>query len=105
MSSSEQDKTNSNSKIFSSIISGILLVVGAWYFFGGGVEAEVANDEIEQYEMCMRNNDYIGASVHAGVASAAYLEAGDEENYKKWNDLSEAAMAKATSEDMEDYSY
>ena len=74
-----------------------------WYFYGGGVERDVANDEIKQYEMCIRNNDFIGASAHAGIVSAAYQQAGDEGNYRKWNTLSDEAMEKATNIEMEKY--
>ena len=33
--------------------------------------------------MCVRNNDFIGASAHAGIVSAAFQQAGDEGGYSK----------------------
>jgi|GEM_PF-1412803 len=103
MENNNQSQNPENTKTISTIISIILIVIGIWYFYGGGVERSVASDEIKQYEMCIRNNDYIGASVHAGVVSAAFQQAGDEENYRKWNTLHDEAMQKATNIEMEKY--
>ena len=103
MENNNQSKESTNTKTLSTIKSIVLFAVGIWYFYGGGVEREVASDEIEQYEMCLRNNDLIGASAHAGVVSAAYLQAGDEENYRKWKNLEDDAMKKATNMEMEKY--
>jgi len=103
MENSNQSQNPVNTKTISMIISIIVIVISIWYFYGGGVEREVASDEIKQYEMCMRNNDYINASVHAGIVSAAYQQAGDEGNYRKWNTLSDEAMEKVTNIEMEKY--
>ena len=103
MENNNQSQNSTNTKIISTIISIIVLIVGIWYFYGGGVERGVASDEIKQYEMCMRNNDYIGASAHAGIVSAAYQQAGDEGNYRKWKTLSDEAMEKATNIEMKKY--
>lgn len=97
------NQNSNNTKIISAIITILILVVGIWYFFGGGVERGVASDEIKQYDMCIRNNDYIGASAHAGIVSAAYQQAGDEGNYRKWKILADEAMEKATNIEMEKY--
>lgn len=69
--------------IITTIISIVVVIIKVWYFYGGGVERGVANDEIKQYEMCVRNNDFIGASAHAGIVSAAFQQAGDEGGYSK----------------------
>ncbi len=77
-------------------IIGLVVFVGLiWYFFGGGldnqvknemqkVENQVATDAVEQYEIAKKNGTAMDAYVAAGMVTAAYLQAKDEENYKKW---------------------
>jgi hypothetical protein len=48
------------------------------------IENQVAEDAVRQYEIAKRSGTAIDAYVHAGIVSAAYLQAEDEENYKKW---------------------
>ena len=86
----------------------ICLVIGggAWYLFGGGFEKhqdaqrqatydeaakdmraiydQVSKDSVEQYAITVRQGTPIDICVHAGMVSAAYLQAKDESNYRKW---------------------
>ena len=86
------------------LIGGIISILVALVLVSCGLfENSVAQDEIEQYEICVRNNDHIGASVHAGIAAAAFLQAGDEAGYQKWHAIEQAEMDKATEETMMEY--
>lgn len=73
----------------------ITIVFLLGYFFGGGLEKQAQNemDKIEnqvaldaekQYEIAKRNGSDLDAYVQAGLVCAAYLQANDEVNYKKW---------------------
>lgn len=74
-----------------------LLLSGAalWFCFGGGlerqaakdkqrIENQVAADAVKQYEIAARNDSAVDRCVQAGIVSAAYLQAKDEENYRIW---------------------
>jgi len=74
-------------KALSGLISLIVLGIAAWYFFGGGLESNVADDAIEQYEIAKRSGTPMDACVHAGIVRAAYLQAKDEDNYQKWQSV------------------
>lgn len=58
------------------------------------IENKVAEDAVKQYEIAKRNGSPMDAYVQAGLVSAAYLQANDEENYKKWKQI-ESQEAKA----------
>jgi hypothetical protein len=103
MEKTNNEQKPSNQKLITTIISIVVVIIMVWYFYGGGVERGVANDEIKQYEMCIRNNDFIGASAHAGIVSAAFQQAGDEGGYRKWKSLADDAMEKATNIEMDKY--
>ena len=79
-------------------IVGIGIIV---YFFGGGlekqaakemekIEDQVATDSVKQYEIVKRNGTPIDACVHAGMVSAAYVQAKDEPNYQRWKAVEKA---------------
>jgi hypothetical protein len=68
-----------------------------WFFFGGGIEQQtdkemqrigdqVANDAVDQYNIAKRSGDLMQICVHAGIVSAAYLQAKDEANYQLWKE-------------------
>ena len=88
-------------------IIGLLVVVGAaWYLFGGGLEKQaakdldniqqqVAADFVNQYEIAKRSGTAIDAHLHAGLAAAAYLQAGDESNYRKWKEIEKREARRA----------
>lgn len=75
-----------------SVIFGVLVI---WFFFGGGVEkqaakemgnieAQVANDSVAQYNIAKKNGDITDICVHAGLVTAAYLQAKNEAAYQQW---------------------
>jgi hypothetical protein len=70
----------------SRAIQGIvfLIVLGglAWYFFGGGIEDQVVKDAVKQYEIAKKNGTPADICEHAGLVSAAYLQAKNEEKYR-----------------------
>jgi hypothetical protein len=45
---------------------------------------KVTEDVIAQYEIVKKQGDPINTCVHAGVVSAAYLQAKDEAKYAEW---------------------
>jgi hypothetical protein len=50
-----------------------------------GIYAKVATDAVEQYEMVQRNKgSAMDLCAQAGLVSAAYLQAKDEEHYRTW---------------------
>jgi len=57
-----------------------------WYFFLGGIQGSVASDFEEQYEVAKRGGDSIQMCVHAGIVAAAYLQAKDEQSYRRWQE-------------------
>ena len=84
-----------------TIVGVIAAVAMLWYFFGGGLQKQAANDlqgihnqvasdAVKQYEMTLRSGTPIDICVHAGLVSASYLQAKDESNYQRWK-LTEAA--------------
>jgi len=63
-----------------------LLMFGAiiWYFVVGGVEKSVASDAVDQYDIAKRHGSPMDICVQAGLVSAAFLQAKDEDKYKVW---------------------
>ncbi|MEI6707626.1 MAG: hypothetical protein WCK96_10885 [Methylococcales bacterium] len=62
-----------------------------------GAYTKVINDSIDQYNITKRGDNKIEVCVHAGMVSAAFLQAKDEAGYKKWkaiekNDCKKAGM-------------
>jgi len=80
-------------------IIGVLAFIGlAWYFFGGGLDQQVANDmqqihdqvavdSVEQYGIARRSGTAMDRCVQAGLVTASYLQAKDEANYAKWKSI------------------
>jgi hypothetical protein len=73
-----------------AILGGLL-----WYFYGGGLENKVADDAVKEYEIAKRNGTRMDVCVHAGLVSAAYLQAKDEEKYREWKTTEKADCAAA----------
>ncbi len=48
---------------------------------------DVAASAIRQYEIAKRGGNAMDAYFQAGLVAAAFLQAGDEENYRKWKDI------------------
>ncbi|OWP85282.1 hypothetical protein BWK59_00655 [Flavobacterium davisii] len=79
-------------KIFVGVVAFFVMLS---FFFGGGIEKEaerqmneientVALDAEKQYEIAKKSGTSMDAYVQAGMVCAAYLQANDEVNYKKW---------------------
>jgi DNA-directed RNA polymerase subunit M/transcription elongation factor TFIIS len=51
------------------------------------VYSQVSSDAEQQYYIAKRNGSKMDAYVHAGFVAAAYLQANDEANYKKWKEI------------------
>jgi hypothetical protein len=80
------------------IIGAVIFIIMIWFYFGGGleqqaakqmekIEDQVALDAVKQYEIAKRSGSAMDAYLHSGLAAAAYLQAQDEVNYKKWKDI------------------
>lgn len=55
------------------------------------ISQQVAADQIQQYEMVKRNSGTkIEICGQASIIAAAYLNAKDEPNYRKWKDIERA---------------
>ena len=76
----------------------IIIVVAISFIFDGvseesikkdidRIENQVAMEAVEKYEIAKRNGNDMDAYVQASMAAAAFLEANDEENYKKWKEI------------------
>lgn len=85
-------------KLVKYILGLFFLLVFASFFFGNGIdeavniemkkiEKSIAIDAIKQYEIAKKNGSAMDAYVQAGVVAAAFLQANDEENYKKWKSI------------------
>ena len=63
-----------------------LVLFGAiiWFFYGGGLQSKVASDFTDQYNIAKASGTAMDQCVHAGLVSAAYLQAEDHANYDKW---------------------
>jgi len=58
------------------------------------IENQVTEDAIKQYEIAYRQGDKMQIYVQAGMVAAAYLQAQDEENYRKWKAIEKEAGKK-----------
>jgi hypothetical protein len=88
--------TPRNKRMMLNLVGGLVLAgMFGWFLFGGGldqqaakemakVEQQVAADSVAQYEISKRNGNLIETCVHAGMVAAAYLQAKDEANHKRW---------------------
>jgi len=68
-----------------AVCAGIL-----WYFWGGGVENKVADDAVKKYDIAKRSGTKMDICVQAGLVSAAYLEAKNEDKYREWKAIERA---------------
>jgi hypothetical protein len=48
---------------------------------------QVVNDSVAQYQIVKRNGTAIDLCVHAGLVSAAYLQAKNEAAYQQWKSI------------------
>lgn len=59
------------------------------------IENQVAEDAVAQYEMVDRHGSAIDRCVQAGLVSAAYLQAKNEEQYQFWKTIENLNCANA----------
>ena len=59
------------------------------------IESQVAADAVKQYEIARRSGTKIDRCVHAQMVAAAFIQAKDEANYKKWKAVEAADCAAA----------
>ena len=52
-----------------------------------GIQDKVAADAVEQYRMVEKSGSAIDKCVQAGMVSAAYLQAKNEEEYSSWKSI------------------
>jgi hypothetical protein len=100
---------NTSSNQFKGIVSILVLVGLAWFFFGGGkermvqsemekiqeqvpaqmqqIENQVADDAVKQYGIAERAGDKMQMYTQASLCAASFLQAKDEANYRKWLDI------------------
>lgn len=58
------------------------------------ISSQVARDAEKQYEIARKNGEDMDAYLQAGIVAAAYLQANDEANYKKWKKIEKEAGKK-----------
>lgn len=63
--------------------------------FEKDVNEKVTSDVLEQYEIVKRNGNKMEVCVHAGFVAAAYLQAKNEPEYKKWKAIEKTDCKKA----------
>jgi len=51
------------------------------------IEHDVAADVVKQYEIAKRSGSAMDAYIQAGLVAALYLQAKDERNYQKWEEI------------------
>lgn len=83
-----------------------LLGLAAWFFFGGGLDqqvardmdainSQVANDAVAQYQIAERNGGPMDKCLAAQMVMAAFLQAKDEPNYIKWKGVQQTQCTAA----------
>ena len=81
---SAKEKKQSAEKTAGGVIGIIIFFLACWFLFGGGIEQHVADKQVKQYNIAKKSGNRIDTYVQAGIVAACYLQAEDEDNYKKW---------------------
>jgi hypothetical protein len=68
---------------------------GAAADFERDVYSKVSADAVEQYGIAKRQGDKVQICVQAGFVAAAFLQAKDEAQYRRWKDTEAADCAAA----------
>lgn len=91
-------QTNANPKNLTQstkiILGSILAILIIWIMIAA-INSKVANDFEKQYNVAVRQGNSISICVQAGLVSAAYLQANDEMNYRKWKSIEKNDCARA----------
>jgi hypothetical protein len=80
------------------VVGAVLAVVLFFVIYSvltSGVEKSVATDFVKQYEIAKKRGGAMDACVQAGVVAAAYLQAKDENEFKKWKAIERTDCARA----------
>lgn len=77
-----------------------LILIGLLAIAGCGptiedINRQVAEDAVKQYEMVERHGSAIDLCVQAGLVSAAYLQAKNDEQYRHWKVIEDVRCANA----------
>lgn len=59
------------------------------------IHKQVSDDAVKQYEIAKRGTDKMQTCVQAGFVVAAYLQAKDESNFTKWQEIERKDCAAA----------
>jgi hypothetical protein len=97
---------NADEQTVRPIFVAVCALVVAWYFFDGAVEKHTAedmpriesqavNDMVRQYGIANRTGNAADVCVHAGLVSAAALQAKDSEVYEHWKRIESDDCARA----------
>jgi hypothetical protein len=88
-------------------IIGLVVIIGfLWFYFGGGdtkmaqnkmdeISNQVAQDQIKQYNIAVSGGDKMQIYTQASLVAQSFLQAKDEENYKKWKAIEKKAAEEA----------
>lgn len=83
------------SKIFGGLEDAAANVAPLTGGFERSINRKVADDAIEQYEIAKRSGSKMDACVHAGLVSAAMIQAKDEPGFQKWKAVEKADCRRA----------
>jgi hypothetical protein len=97
---------NAGEQAVRPIFVAVCALVVAWYFFDAGVEKQAANDMpriesqavkdmVREYGIANRTGNPVDVCVHAGLVSAAALQAKDSEVYEHWKRIESDDCARA----------
>jgi hypothetical protein len=90
----EQAKPSPLAQLFGLVVVGVGVYFGYQWVFGG-IESQVADDAIKQYEIVKRQGSKMEQCAQAGLVTAALLQAQDEERYAQWKKVEATDCAKA----------
>lgn len=86
---------NKTGFVFMSLFSFLFVLYGDGYdpnvdyvsAYNNTINQTAANNAVKQYEIAERHGDKMQMYVQASICAATYLQAQDEENYKKWKEI------------------
>lgn len=83
----ENNITSSISNRLSAELIWIISGIGLFILLMGGINKYVSSDAEKQYEIAKSNGSTADTCVHASITAASYLQAHDEDNYRKWKSI------------------
>jgi hypothetical protein len=93
------ERITESKKRGTSLIGSIIIFGLSWWGYNAFINASVTSDVTKEYEIAARQGDKMQVCVQAGLVSAAYLQAHDEDKYREWkrredSDCSRAGLPK-----------